>query len=466
MSALKNILFLTTFWDKAPDLPMGPTLFEHCPVNNCFITNNRQELASVSLFDAVIFHMADLEILKPQDLPNQQDRIPNQRYVMFFMESPQHWTADFSRFNNFFNWTMTYRLDSDIPNPYGWIVPKLSDKSFVPTIDDIGQWDHWENFDYGEFAASLNSRPESFRALAHRPRRIAWIVSHCNSNSDRERYVSELRNYIPVDIFGKCGNRFCSAKGSSIQTCNDHVEQNYMFYLAFENSFCDQYVTEKLWMWLAMDIVPVVMGQADYAAITPPNSVINAGNFPEAMHLASYLKQVMENETHYLSYFWWKDFYEVNSNTKYRETKMNANSSKIIMPSYCKLCQMLNDPEEPTKVWDNINEWWSMTGGHCKPKGSFPWSKSRSLVEDRLINDFIIFAMSLLISLVIVILIASRLKVRFCYGKLLFTIPIFGLFFISVLCRASLEIPWNAHLVYTRFHKVEKVIGKLNNAFH
>ena len=109
MSAFKNILFFTTFWDKAPDLTMGPTLFENCPVNNCFITNNRQELASVSLFDAVIFHMADLERLKPQELPNQQDRNPNQRYVMFFVESPQHWTADFARFNHFFNWTMTYR---------------------------------------------------------------------------------------------------------------------------------------------------------------------------------------------------------------------------------------------------------------------------------------------------------------------------------------------------------------------
>ncbi len=25
------------------------------------------------------------------------------------------------RFNSFFNWTMTYRLDSDIPEPYGYL---------------------------------------------------------------------------------------------------------------------------------------------------------------------------------------------------------------------------------------------------------------------------------------------------------------------------------------------------------
>jgi hypothetical protein len=27
----------------------------------------------------------------------------------------------FLRFNSFFNWTMTYRLDSDIPEPYGYL---------------------------------------------------------------------------------------------------------------------------------------------------------------------------------------------------------------------------------------------------------------------------------------------------------------------------------------------------------
>ena len=40
-----------------------------------------------------------------------------------------------------------------------------------------------------------------------------------------------------------------------------------MFYLAFENSFCDHYVTEKMWRWLKKDIVPVVMGKADYSGI-------------------------------------------------------------------------------------------------------------------------------------------------------------------------------------------------------
>ena len=44
-------------------------------------------------------------------------------------------TADF---DDFFNWTMTYRADSDIPTPYGRVVPKASGFSYVPNSG----WEH------------------------------------------------------------------------------------------------------------------------------------------------------------------------------------------------------------------------------------------------------------------------------------------------------------------------------------
>jgi hypothetical protein len=37
----------------------------------------------------------------------------------------------FFRFNSFFNWTMTYRLDSDIPEPYGYIESRYSTFIFL-----------------------------------------------------------------------------------------------------------------------------------------------------------------------------------------------------------------------------------------------------------------------------------------------------------------------------------------------
>ena len=57
-------------------------------------------------------------------LPNQRRRKPNQHYVMFLMESPLNDKFPYERFHGFFNWTMTFRKDSDFYRPYGWIAPK------------------------------------------------------------------------------------------------------------------------------------------------------------------------------------------------------------------------------------------------------------------------------------------------------------------------------------------------------
>ena len=32
---------------------------------------------------------------------------------------------------HFFNWTMTYRSDSDIPNPYGRVVPNVAEINYM-----------------------------------------------------------------------------------------------------------------------------------------------------------------------------------------------------------------------------------------------------------------------------------------------------------------------------------------------
>ena len=356
-SGVKNILLFTTFFESKDwwlGDRMGSAMFKSvCPVSNCYITNNREYLKSLSDFDAILFHYRDM-VLNPLNpgLPNQRLRKPGQRYVMFFVESPENYKYDYDRFSNFFNWTMTYRMDSDIQAPYGRVIPKSSGFSYMPKNNEAGTWDHV--YDPANFAATLVTKPKKFHKLAQRPKAVAWIVSHCDTESDREGYVRELKNHIGVDIFGACGSGHC-------ENCPTTVLKNYMFYLSFENSFCDQYVTEKLWRWLKKDIVPIVMGQQNYSDIVPPHSVINAIDFPEPKELASYLKQLMDNETEYLSYFWWKDFYEVSEDRS---------------PSYCRLCQMLNDKNQPPQVRDHLNDWWS-SKANCKSKGSFTWSKYR-----------------------------------------------------------------------------------------
>ena len=82
------------------------------------------------------------------------------------------------------------------------------------------------------------------RTVRGKTRPIVWFVSNCQAKSGRQEYVDELSRHIPVDVYGKCGSMNCP----SSDDCFARVaEPNYFFYLSFENSLCDDYVTEKLY---------------------------------------------------------------------------------------------------------------------------------------------------------------------------------------------------------------------------
>ena len=78
--------------------------------------------------------------------------------------------------------------------------------------------------------------------------------------------------------------------------CFKKLASQYKFYLSFENSICDEYVTEKLTRAFASNVVPIVFGGANYSQITPPNSVINVDNFETIESLANYLTELDHNE--------------------------------------------------------------------------------------------------------------------------------------------------------------------------
>jgi len=131
-----------------------------------------------------------------------------------------------------------------------------------------------------------------------------WVVSHCKTSSNREGYVKELQKYIEVDMFGKCNGRpltcpeignctdemekLCT-NGKEHNLCVREVSLRYKFYLAFENSRCDNYWTEKLGQCFEVPIVPIVLGGADYTKIMPKEAYINVYDFENPQKLAEYL---------------------------------------------------------------------------------------------------------------------------------------------------------------------------------
>lgn len=125
--------------------------------------------------------------------------------------------------------------------------------------------------------------------------------------------------------------------------CDEKLDDEYKFYLSFENSLCTDYVTEKFFKILDRNIVPVVYGGAEYTKFAPPHSYINAEDFKTVKDLADYLKFLDGNLEEYRKYFWWKKFY--------KRTKISP---------FCQLCLKLNNPSEREKVqyYNDIQEWW------------------------------------------------------------------------------------------------------------
>ncbi|KAB7495932.1 Alpha-(1,3)-fucosyltransferase C, partial [Armadillidium nasatum] len=125
-----------------------------------------------------------------------------------------------------------------------------------------------------------------------------WMVSHCPVQSKRELFVKELRHYITIDTYGKCGSKKCGDRRTITRT-NDFEDdpclqliKNYTFYMALENSLCEDYVTEKLYRSLRLGIVPIVLGAVNYSEFAPPNSYIDAKEFTTFSDLANHIKKV------------------------------------------------------------------------------------------------------------------------------------------------------------------------------
>jgi alpha-1,3-fucosyltransferase len=219
---------------------------QSCPVNRCEIVTSRTE-RPIKSYDAIIVVFHDQKItpyeLKMPEFPN--GRNPNQRLVFFTQEPPPCLKRYYntSQMTNFFSWTMTYRMDSDIPFLYGRVVPK---ETAPRTPNEI---EHFREI------AKIISKPLLKPELHNKTKTIAWMVSHCATHCQRKKYVEELRKYIDVDIYGKCnsGKFFCErhAKYFSVPHCNKIIGSTYKFYLSFENSICKDYVTEKFFkFWI------------------------------------------------------------------------------------------------------------------------------------------------------------------------------------------------------------------------
>ena len=196
---------------------------------------------------------------------------------------------------SYFNLSMSYRRDADIPIPYGKLVPTANHPTGA-TLDHLIS-------SYGLHNSHLARKERHNQSLA------AQFVSNCGSVSGREKVVKSLSAHVPVDVFGGCGKMKCPRSNSTL--CYQLLGDRYKFYLSLENAVCKDYVTEKFFNILPYNTIPVVMNGADMTKVAPKHSYINVLDFPSTAKLAEYLKKVASDDQLFASFFWWREFYKV-----------------------------------------------------------------------------------------------------------------------------------------------------------
>lgn len=225
----------------------------NCKFQNCYLTNKKTFFKDITNFDAILFNAINLT--GGMELP--VIRSDNQIYVFVSTDSAANFPLTSEDFNLFFNYSWTYKLNSDIPFPY-FIVRDKRGNILGPKKNM--RWMDKRNMD--------NIKKSDKNRLQNKTIAAAWFVTNCGATSRRLDYANglriALRKYsLSLDIYGHCGDKKCPK--DRIDDCFELIESNYYFYLSFENSFSEDYVTEKVLTALEHYAVPVVFGGADYS---------------------------------------------------------------------------------------------------------------------------------------------------------------------------------------------------------
>lgn len=245
------------FFDRPAWTPMD----EDC---KCTMTEDRRLLPKVK---CVVFHIPSLPELDRTLLYElRQTARPNQIWVAWSKESVVNYPLlDDPQCMELFDYEMSYRQSADIFTPY--LRP------------------HWPR----KFVSVL---PRQKKRLC-----AAFVSSGLNS-SRRQEFLEELAQYIPIDSYGKFmrNRRILWDRGRATKT---KVISRYRFTLAFENSICPDYVTEKLFEPFIAGSIPVYLGAPNAEEFAPgDDAYINVSDFSSIKELAQYMKSVDDSRYH------------------------------------------------------------------------------------------------------------------------------------------------------------------------
>ncbi|KAM4567233.1 alpha-(1,3)-fucosyltransferase 4-like [Odontesthes bonariensis] len=293
-----------------------PDCLESYQISGCTLTDDASAYLEA---DAVIIHHR--EIATGSAYLPLEPRPRAQKWVWLNYESPTH-TPRLWLFEGVFNLTMSYRTDSDIFLPYGYLVPRARTAGGLQNA----------------FARRL-SRPSHSNRPRHRL--AAWVISNWSGRQARVVLYYQLRRYIQIDVFGLAGRLLPRASGSVVR-----LAERYMFYLALENSQHTDYITEKLWNAVMAGAVPVVLGPSrqNYERFLPPEAFIHVDDFPTVQDLARYLLMLRRNPVRMRRHLDWRGSYSLHQPAFWDE-------------HYCTACRAVRRTRGKTDVVKDLTRW-------------------------------------------------------------------------------------------------------------
>jgi hypothetical protein len=194
---------------------------------------------------------------------------------------------------------------------------------------------------------------------------IMFLASNCRSSSGRECFVRELMRFVRVDSYGKCLHNRDVLYVDGIERQPSRLTSElltfvgyYKFYLAYENSICRSYRTEKLFRAFGAGSVPIVSGIIEDEFLPYRPSVISADNFSSVKALADYVIWLDSNPLEYERFLRWRVIPPEGLLAPYLGLEVKR----------CSLCAQLHSSrwQPETRTLKDISEWWS-GDGVCRP---------------------------------------------------------------------------------------------------
>ncbi|ELU01801.1 hypothetical protein CAPTEDRAFT_203169 [Capitella teleta] len=341
----EEVLYIAS-WGNSPRgyqhwFPQGQVAFRKCPRlkpwMKCSYTTKPSD---IGFAHAVLL---SAQHLSPVALPSI--RLYNQKWIFHSDDPPPKiWDrVNLNSFRKVFNITATYLPDSDLRLTTSMITCKAKRGWRIPPND-----------------LSIGKTGQA-----------VMIADRCHTHSHRERYIDELREHnISVDVLGACGHIRCEQREQKkYQACLENIlNTEYRFLLVFEETLCQGVISELLVATWKLNIIPVVLGVADYANHIPIGSYVDIRDYNDVGKVAKRLATITENAAEYNDHI----------HTKW--------SHDCHVPSFrefpCNLCRYLHENKERSQILPHVGSFFGMRE-RCQAPSVFYHGVADSLVNTR-----------------------------------------------------------------------------------